>query len=174
MSGVQNCSRAFKWLIQCIVLWLDPSPPPPLNPPCVHLMSFTSWIPPGLPHFSLLFQSRALLWMQLKGKMRKAWEQGLPFVVVSVPSAGAPNICKAENYCSLIYLFGCSFMNVFICFYYFFLIRDPYPLFVYQKTLASCTRWNGPGFSLHSRSGEWEDLRISFMAQGLNSLVVVV
>ena len=47
--GVQNCNRALKQIIQCVVWQLDLSPPP-LCPPCIHLTSFTWWMLPGLPH----------------------------------------------------------------------------------------------------------------------------
>ena len=64
MSGVQNCNRVLKWMIQCIVLVVGPSPP------YVHLASTSWWMFPGLSHFNVLpiFRFCVSLWMQTEGK----------------------------------------------------------------------------------------------------------
>lgn len=85
---------------------------------------------------------------------------------------------KAENLLLFICLFLCLFMYVlsiyslFVLNLFLFLIRDPHPLSVYQIS----RHWHHAHDKMDQGfpSAQWEGLRISFIAQGLNSLVVVV
>ena len=87
-SGVQNCSRALEWMMQCVVLAVGPLPPlrpphvhlastsrPPRvhltstsRPPHVHLTSFTWWVLPGLPHFH--WSSTPVYYCECKQKVK--------------------------------------------------------------------------------------------------------
>ena len=51
MSGLQDCGRVLEGIIQWVTSVVEPLSP---HPVCVHLTSFTWWMRPGLPCFTLL------------------------------------------------------------------------------------------------------------------------